>query len=96
MKILCEDKSFGCDGVILSMRSSVFKRMLCSEMLEKKRKEVTIENFSARVVSMMLTFIYTGSCDVNEYPEIAEDLFRFDHSVKLDISVTENNKKITI
>ena len=58
------------------MRSSVFKRMLSSEMLEKKRKEVTIENFSAGVVSMMLTYIYTGSCDVEENQEVAEDLFR--------------------
>ena len=58
------------------MRSSVFKTMFASEMREKKRKEVIIENFSVRVVSMMLTFIYTGSCDVNEHPEMAEELFR--------------------
>ena len=25
---------------------------------------------------MMLTFIHTGSCDVNEHPEMAEELFR--------------------
>ena len=45
-------------------------------MSEKKSGEVTIDNFSPEAVSEMLTFIYTGSCNITEHSEMAEELFR--------------------
>ena len=76
VKIRCEDKTFECHEVILAMRSPVFKTMFASEMSEKKSGEVTIDNFSPEAVSEMLTFIYTGSCNITEHSEMAEELFR--------------------
>ena len=76
VKIRCEDKTYECHEVILSMRSPVFKTMFASEMSEKKSGQMTIENFSPEAVAEMLTFIYTGSCNITEYSEMAEELFR--------------------
>ena len=56
------------------MRSAVYKT--ASEMSEKKSGQMTIENFSPEAVAEMLTFIYTGSCNITEYSEMAEELFR--------------------
>ena len=76
VKIKCQDKTFNCHELILSLRSDVFRAMFSSNMTEKTSKEIIIDDFSSDAVSKMLTFIYTGGCDVNEEPNLAEELLR--------------------
>ena len=76
VKIKCQDKTFNCHELILSLRSDVFRAMFTADMKEKTSKEIIIDDFSSDAVSKMLTFIYTGGCDVNEEPNLAEELFR--------------------
>ena len=76
VKIKCQDKTFNCHELILSLRSDVFRAMFSSNMTEKTSKEIIIDDFSSDAVSKMLTFIYTGDCDVNEGPGLAEELLR--------------------
>lgn len=66
VQIKCGDQTFDAHQFILSARSPVFRRMLQTEMKEKKTGVVNLEGTSPEVVSELLKFIYTGSCCVND------------------------------
>ena len=62
LKIICESQEFHCHKLILSLRSSVFKRMIASDLkLSEAEDESTlkIDDVSADVMGTFLNFIYT-------------------------------------
>ena len=87
IQIKCQDETFDAHQVILSARSPVFKRMLESDMVEKKRKVIIIKAINSDIVKEMLKFIYTGECIVNNAnvdPKIVKQLFEAANMYQLD------------
>ena len=62
IKIICEGKEFPCHKLLLSLRSSVFKAMLSSDLKISNAEEestLKIEDISAGTMSQFIKFLYT-------------------------------------
>jgi len=70
--VLCNGKSFPCHRVFLMVRSSVFKRMIESNMKEAKEGAVKFENCNETVAENFVKFFYTGQVDVEILKENVE------------------------
>ena len=66
VKIFCEDKTYECHKIILSLQSEVFERMLDSNMAESKSGEIKIKGTSATTLEAILNFLYNENLDKNE------------------------------
>ena len=87
IQIKCQDKTFDAHQLILSARSPVFKRMLESDMVEKKSRVIEIKQLNSDIVQEMLKFIYTGKCIVNDAtidPQFVKQLFEAADMYQLD------------
>ena len=87
IQIKCQDETFDAHQLILSARSPVLKRMLESDMAEKKRKVIEIKEINSDIVKEMLKYIYTGKCiinDVNVDPQTVKQLFEAANMYQLD------------
>ena len=87
IQIKCQDETFDAHQVILSARSPVLKRMLVSDMVEKKSKVIEIKAINSDIVKEMLKYIYTGKCivnDANVNPQTVEQLFEAANMYQLD------------
>jgi len=58
--IKCEERTFPVHRLFLTGRSSVFRAMLNTEMVEAVKKEVVITDIDPDTVQEMIKFIYTG------------------------------------
>jgi len=87
--ITCGRRKFPCHKIILASRSSVFKAMLETDMVEKNTSEVKIEDSSPKTVQMMLEYIYMDDIpkQINDVL-IATDLIHL--SVKYDLPSLTN------
>ena len=66
--LVAEEREFPAHRVILAQRSDVFEVMFDVDMTEKRNNRVMIDDFSADVVSELLTFIYTDSApNINKH-----------------------------
>ncbi|XP_055952972.1 speckle-type POZ protein B-like isoform X2 [Argiope bruennichi] len=78
--ILCDiqlqtaTETFNAHESILSARSSVFKRMFTTDMMEKTTDCITIEDLDANTVRRMLTFFYSDKLENLDW-EIAKNLY---------------------
>ena len=87
IQIKCQDETFDAHQVILSARSPVLKRMLESDMVEKKRKVIESKEINSDIVKEMLKYIYTGKCiinDANVNPQTVKKLFEAANMYQLD------------
>ena len=87
IQIKCQEETFDAHQLILSARSPVLKRMLESDMAEKKRKVIEIKEINYDIVREMLKYIYTGKCKVNDAnvdPKIVKQLFEAANMYQLD------------
>ena len=87
IQIKCQEETFDAHQLILSARSPVLKRMLESDMAEKKRKVIEIKEINSDIVKEMLKYIYTGKCiinDVNVDPQTVKQLFEAANMYQLD------------
>ena len=64
IKIICEGKEFPCHKLILSLRSSVFKRMFSSDW--KSEPTLPIKDVSADTMETFLKFLYTDELELDE------------------------------
>ena len=60
IKTSCDGKIFRVHSLILTARSSVFRAMLDTEMVEAAKKEIVISDIDSDTVKEMIKFIYTG------------------------------------
>jgi len=72
--IITPSKTFMAHKVFLSARSSVFRAMLDTPMLESAHSTIEIPDFDEQVVQGMLEFIYTG--EVKDLKDMADDLMQ--------------------
>lgn len=77
-----ETKTFMAHKAVLASRSSVFKAMLTSGMLESAQNTVEINDFEEEVVNAMLEYMYTG--ETPSLNEKAPDLMQI--AEKYDLS----------
>ena len=56
----CDGKRFPVHKLIVTARSSVFRAMLDTEMLESARREIVIPDIDSGTVKEMIRFIYSG------------------------------------
>jgi hypothetical protein len=77
-----ESKTFMVHKAVLASRSSVFKAMLTSGMLESAQNTVEINDFDEEVVNAMLEYMYTG--ETPSLNEKAPDLMQI--AEKYDLS----------
>jgi speckle-type POZ protein len=61
--IKCEGEDIPCHRAILAARSDMFKAMLTSDSIEKKKGEVEIKDCSAGILRHFLKFVYTDCLD---------------------------------
>mgnify|MGYP001302438006 FL=1 len=86
IKIQCEGQSFDCHMDIMAARSPVFMAMFQSNMKEKQKNTVNIEDCRAGVVDKMLNFIYTGNVSSPDaISEIISELFKAADKYQLDL-----------
>ena len=63
VQILCKNRVFDCHRIILSARSTVFRAMFYTNMVEANHKKVEIKELEPSTVQAMLQYIYTGKTD---------------------------------
>eukprot|EP00930_Biecheleria_cincta_P072873 TRINITY_DN60214_c0_g1_i1.p1 TRINITY_DN60214_c0_g1~~TRINITY_DN60214_c0_g1_i1.p1 ORF type:complete len:291 (-),score=42.67 TRINITY_DN60214_c0_g1_i1:229-1101(-) len=61
-EVQCGEHVIECHCAVLASCSTVFERMLKSEMQEGRLKQVVIHDAEPRVVEALLKFMYTGEC----------------------------------
>lgn len=65
--LICEGREFPCHKAILASRSPIFNAMFTHQnSREVLTNKVEIEDMEPKVLSELLTFIYTGSCSIEE------------------------------
>merc|ERR1712004_38456 len=63
VSIKCEGRVFPCHRGILAKRSTVFERMLKTDMVEAQTGEVATHDIEEKTMEKLLEFIYTGEID---------------------------------
>lgn len=66
VKVNCSGTVFQCHKNILAARSPVFAAMFQHDMKESSENEVEIDGIEPEVLKEMLTFIYSGRCDMQK------------------------------
>eukprot|EP01071_Lankesteria_metandrocarpae_P001275 Lankesteria_metandrocarpae@DN1436_c0_g1_i1.p1 len=64
VKVVCEDRTFAINSVVLSARSPVFHRMLQSEFVEGKSKVIKITDTNPYVVENFVDALTCDSCAI--------------------------------
>jgi len=65
MIVKCGDEELKVHSFVMMARSPVFHRMLTTDMVEKKDKIVTVEDWEVEVVREMVNFMYTATISPN-------------------------------
>lgn len=60
----------------LAIGSPVFKRLLCHNLVETEKGCIEIKDLSVQVVEKMLQFIYNPNVQLNNDPELAENVIK--------------------
>ncbi len=90
--ITAGERHFKVHKLLLATRSSVFRAMIDSTMMEGESSCVKIEDHSPEVVKEMLTYIYTGQAP--NIKELVEDLLSIAHKYQLDSLVLNCGKEL--
>lgn len=74
VEIQCEEQTFKAHKVVLAARSSVFKAMLQSKMLEDQTGRVEVKDMKSDVCRELLVYMYCGKLP-QLTPDISRDLY---------------------
>ena len=64
--VIVGDTEFPCHRVILAAASDYFKAALTTDMKEARERRILVEYVTKETFSILLTFIYSGKCDLTE------------------------------
>ncbi|CAG2106528.1 unnamed protein product [Medioppia subpectinata] len=95
-RLVVRDKEFFASKAILSVRSEVFRQMFTTNMSEKTKSEVIIDDIDAQVFEEFLRFLYTFKS--NKLQELTEKLLYVSEKyMVLDLkTICENYVYITL
>lgn len=79
--IKTQNVSFKVHKAILSCRCDVLAKAIESDMVEKQKNEIQLDNWDPLVLKELITFIYTGFCEISPNPH---HLFELAHYYQLD------------
>jgi len=88
-----EDQEFPANKAILSYRSSYFKNVFSSNMMESHSSTIPIFNVRAKVFKAVLKYIYLEDFEIES--DIVEDLFKLSNEYNLKKLNRDCEKKLT-
>ena len=82
--LVAGEREFKVHKVVLATQSTVFRRMIETDMKESQDNCITIRDFTPEVVEELVTYLYTGMCSFPDSLEgIKEDLLRIANKYEL-------------
>ncbi|XP_058790750.1 uncharacterized protein LOC131663962 [Phymastichus coffea] len=92
--IEARDKSFKVHKNIVTKRNQILANMIKTDMIEKQSNKIILNEWQPEIVEIFLTFLYTGTCEIeNNYIELfqlAHFLQQFDLVKILDDYMQRN------
>ena len=85
LEITCDEEVFYCHRNILSARSTFFRTMFQSNMIENHTKKVDIKDVRKEVFSEVLKFIYTGKVSDDSLKNKARDILAVADKYQIDL-----------